>query len=166
MFSQRTRDWIYFAFFILHLPITIFVDVQALYFVDKISPLALRKIYLFAQEGDPLLENALSSPWFQSFLFLEVVFQLPVFVLGARGLWKGSRGIWPLLTIYGASSATSTIACLFTVIQTPGINPQLPKLLASYLPFFLIPAAIAIDFGTRLSRLATQTEGKIGGKTE
>lgn len=41
---------------------------------------------------DPLLQNALSPlfAWFQSFIILEIVFQLPVFFLGVRGLLRGT----------------------------------------------------------------------------
>lgn len=36
----------------------------------------------------------------------------------------------------------------------PGIKHQLPKLLASYIPFLLVPLSMGIDYGMRLTRLA------------
>jgi len=54
-----------------------------------------------------------------------------------------------LLAVYGASSATTTWACLATVLTLPGLRAQLPVLLASYVPFFLVPLAMAVDFTAR-----------------
>lgn len=76
----------------------------------------------------------------------------------------GSRSVWPLLAIYGASSATTTLACIATVLTMPGIEAQLPQLLGSYVPFLLVPAAMAGVFGTRLTRLAVVSE--VRTKTE
>ncbi|TNY18090.1 transmembrane protein 6/97 [Rhodotorula diobovata] len=156
MLSQRTRDWIYFWFLAVHIPATLLVDIQALFFAEHISPTWLRQIFVFAAKEDPLLTNATSPlfAWFQSFILLEVIFQLPVFFLGVRGLWKRDPSIYPLLALYGASSATTTFACIATVLHTPGLSSaQLTKLLASYVPFMLVPLCIAVDYGTRLTRV-------------
>jgi hypothetical protein len=100
---------------------------------------------------------AVLSP--QAFIILEVVFQLPTFFVGIKGLYKGSTSIYPLLALYAASSATTTYACLATVLTMPGISqPHLVKLLASYVPFLLIPLAMAVDFGLRLTEIAQREE--------
>jgi hypothetical protein len=75
----------------------------------------------------------------------------------------GNTSIYPLLALYGASSATTTWACLATVLTMPGLKDQLPKLLASYVPFFLVPFAMAVDYGVRLTQLSGQQSVK--GKT-
>jgi EXPERA (EXPanded EBP superfamily) len=132
------------------------------------------------------------------------VFQLPVFFIGARGLYKGfyyhllsqwdyshsfkkiltpnpsphsgSRTIYPLLALYASSTATTTLACVFQVLQTPETTPEtlaqnLPSitpdqrlmLLSSYIPFFLIPFIMAVDMGIRsykLVKIAIKKEEK------
>lgn len=73
-----------------------------------------------------------------------------------------SRSIYPLLSIYGASSATTTYACLATVLTMPGISqPHLVKLLASYVPFLLVPLMMAVDFGLRLTSSIAEKEDRI-----
>lgn len=42
--KQRTRDYIYLAFLLVHIPATLLVDIQALFFAEKVSPVALRQI--------------------------------------------------------------------------------------------------------------------------
>ncbi|GAA5930470.1 hypothetical protein JCM1841_006550 [Sporobolomyces salmonicolor] len=168
MLAPRTRDWIYFTFLALHIPITLLVDGQALFFAERVSPPWLRQPFAFAAKDDPLLQNAQAPlfAWFQAYIILEVLFQLPVFVLGVRGLWRGSSTIYPLLALYGASSATTTYACLATVLLMPGIPSQhLVKLLASYVPFLLVPLALAVDYGVRLTRIVTR-DRKGKGKAE
>ncbi|GAA5940097.1 Ema19p [Sporobolomyces koalae] len=160
MLAQRTRDWIYLAFLAIHIPATLLVDSQALFFAGRVSPQWLRNPFIFAARDDPLLQNATNPvfAWFQAFIILEVIFQLPTFFLGIRGLYRGTPTIYPLLAIYGASSATTTYACLATVLTMPGIpTAHLVKLLASYVPFLMVPLAMAVDFGIRMNTIAAST---------
>lgn len=91
------------------------------------------------------------------------MFQLPIFFLGVQGLSRRTNkaAIYPLLLLYGASSATTTWACLATILTMPGLEGKLPVLLASYVPFFLVPFAIAVDYGMRLTALASDSRVKI-----
>lgn len=42
MFTPRTRDYIYLTFLIIHIPATLLVDLQALFFAEKVAPRVLR----------------------------------------------------------------------------------------------------------------------------
>ncbi|GAA6021620.1 hypothetical protein JCM11491_001241 [Sporobolomyces phaffii] len=164
MFTQRTRDWIYLVFLAVHIPATLLVDSQALFFADRVSPPWLRAPFTFAARDDPLLQNATNPlfAWFQAYIILEVVFQLPTFFIGIRGLYRNSTTIYPLLALYGASSATTTYACLATVFAMPAIpRAHVVKLVASYVPFLVVPLAMAVDFGTRLTRIAAAAAVKV-----
>ncbi|THG95753.1 hypothetical protein EW026_g5957 [Hermanssonia centrifuga] len=138
---------------------------------------------------DPLIGGAVgyfgqpeNYVWFKSFLVLEAIFQLPVFFLGMRGLLKGnerftsilgincrakrdtgSRSIYVLILIYGASTTTTTLPCLAVVLATPLTNAetiaanlisitstQRLLLLSSYVPFFLIPLLMTADMAFRI----------------
>ena len=85
-----------------------------------------------------------------------------------------SRAIYPILLIYAASTATTTLPCLALILSTPttsvstvaqGIvsitSAQRSLLLSSYVPFFLIPLGMAVDMAFRVVRLV-----KIGAKVE
>lgn len=174
--TSRPMDLFYFVFFLFHIPSTLLVDCQGILpkqFVPK--PLQAIPPWYVGMSGDPLmggamgiLENGSDLAWFKSFMYLEALFQLPVFVIGARGLWRDSPGIYGLLVLYGASTATTTFACLATFINTPttsaatiaqsviSITPQQRvMLLASYVPFCIVPLCIAIDMAVRLQKLAS-----------
>ncbi|KAI9509071.1 transmembrane protein 6/97 [Russula earlei] len=175
--SSRPLDLLYFIFFLVHIPATLLVDCQAIW-PELIVPTPLRAVprWYVSVSGDPLIAgamgisvgNASELAWFKSFMYLEALFQLPVFVLGARGLWKDSPKIYALLVLYGASTCTTTLACIAQIINTPvtsaatvaqkavSITPQQRvMLLFSYVPFFIVPLFLAIDMALRLQKWAS-----------
>jgi len=173
--SSRPIDLFYFVFFLIHIPSTLLVDCQAIWPKYLVSEF-LQGIpsWYVSTSGDPLVGGAIGIRpnaglgWFKSFLYLEALFQLPVFFIAARGLWKDSPGIYGLLVLYGASTATTTLACLVAILDTPLTSAvtvsqriisissqQRLLLLSSYIPFFIIPLCIAIDMALRLQSLAS-----------
>ncbi|KAG1850682.1 transmembrane protein 6/97 [Suillus subluteus] len=174
--TSRPLDLVYFAFFLVHIPATLLIDLQALY-PPSLTPYFIRALpQLYVQmSNDPLIGSVLGMSgdgqpfvWFKTFLAVEALFQLPVFVLGARGLWRDSRSIYVLLLIYAASTTTTTLPCLSVLMTTPTTSAQTITdkivsvttsqrflLLSSYIPFFIIPFIMTIDMASRLSKLVT-----------
>jgi hypothetical protein len=89
------------------------------------------------------------------------------FLTGPRLLHPAdSRGIYVPILLYGASTATTTLACVALILATPtagtfaaagvvSVTPvQRAQLLASYLPFFFVPLLMAADMALRVHRLA------------
>jgi len=168
--TSRPLDLLYFVFFLIHVPNTILVDCQALYprhlVPDAIANLP--KLYV-GMSNDPLIGPAMgyfgaseNYIWFKTFLVLEAFFQFPVFVLGLRGLWNGSKSIYVLLLVYAASTTTTVLPCLAVLLNTPlasaeilaahtiAITPsQRILLLSSYVPFLLIPLVMTVDMAFR-----------------
>lgn len=128
----------------------------------------------FGTYGDPA-----HYVWFKSFLLLEACvlpsynfsvhslstsfFQLPMFFFGLRGLIRATTRIYIPLLIYAASTTTTTLPCLAVVLATPAATPELIAaglpavtdiqrimLLASYVPFFLIPLVMTVDMAYRV----------------
>jgi len=116
-------------------------------------------------------ESGFLGAWFKIFVTLELVFQLPTFFLGLRGLWKDSRSIYPLLLIYGASAATATLACIVTLLACPTSQSdaevlnfvkfsipaptagQIRMLLGVYMPYLVVPLLLTIDMAQRIGKL-------------
>ncbi|KAH9479542.1 Sigma intracellular receptor 2 [Psilocybe cubensis] len=173
--TARPLDLVYFIFFAVHLFASIVLDLQYLYppqYVPRLFRLALDSYVSMSR--DPLIGGVFNLYgdgghliWFKTFLALEAVFQVPVFILGLRALYSGSQRIYPLLVIYGASSATTTLACVAVVLQTPELTPETLKqgiacitseqrvlLLSSYIPFLLIAGVMSVDMALRVGNLA------------
>ncbi|KAI0352093.1 hypothetical protein OH77DRAFT_814945 [Trametes cingulata] len=185
--SQRRRDLVYFLFFAIHLPATFLIDLQALYPKEWVPSLIsnLPRFYV-EMSNDPLIGSAMgyfgqsqmeAYTWFRSFLLVEAFFQVPVFIIGLRGLWTGSTSIYVLLLIYAASTTTTTLPCLAVILSTP-VSPtpltassvaseaakalglslsaeQRLLLLSSYIPFFLVPLVMTIDMAFRVQSLVS-----------
>ncbi|KAF8506660.1 hypothetical protein F5888DRAFT_1644316 [Russula emetica] len=160
--TSRPMDLVYFIFFLIHIPSTLLVDCQTIW-PKQLFPKFLQDIpfWYVGMSGDPLVGGAMGIlgdgsdlAWFKSFLYLEALFQLPVFVLGANGLWRDSPGIYGLLALYGASTSTTTLACIAMIIDAPTTSAC--NLCAiSYVPFFIIPLCIGVDMAFRLHKLAS-----------
>jgi len=96
------------------------------------------------------------------------LFQVPTFVLGIRGLLKNSPKIYPLLCLYGASTATTTLPCLLHVTKAfydeALTTFQYGILVSGYIPFLLIPLCMAVDMASRLYKIASLTSsGQVNG---
>ncbi|KAF7294369.1 putative membrane protein [Mycena chlorophos] len=158
--TARPLDLVYFVFFVTHIPASLCIDFQPLY-PPALVPGFIKDFAAFylKTSNDPLIKAAfgLAEPlvWFQSFLFLELAFQFPVFFIAARGLWNDSRKIYVLILVYAASTATTVWACLATVVATPLASNELAMLLASYVPFFLIPLVMTIDMAFRVQGIVS-----------
>jgi len=157
----------------MHTFATIVVDLQAIY-PPHLVPSAMKDVvdYYLTTYNDPLIGGVMgffgsakadSFNWFQTFVMMEAFFQLPVFLLGMRGLYKDSRAIYVLLLIYAASATTTTLPCLTTILATPvtpvsSVDPnsisvtpaQRLSLLTSYVPFLVVPLLMTIDMGFRV----------------
>ncbi|KAI5123502.1 hypothetical protein M0805_006662 [Coniferiporia weirii] len=160
--SARPLDLLYFAFFLTHIPATLLLDLQALYPRALVpAPLArLPELYLHLVP-DPLIAGARDGGpawvWFRTFLVLEAVFQLPVFCIGLRALWRdtNTRTLHVLLLIYAASTSTTVLPCLTTLLAPSASGagltpPQRALLLAAYVPFLLVPLIMGGDMALRL----------------
>ncbi|KAJ6619956.1 transmembrane protein 6/97 [Mycena sp. CBHHK59/15] len=170
--TARPLDFLYFSFFLIHIPASLCMDFQPLYppalvprFLVQLSDFYIRT------SNDPFIKGAYglgADPlvWFKTFVFLELVFQLPTFFLAARGLWNGSQKIYVLMLVYAASTATTVLPCVTTILATPPPSPaalaqgiatlspdQRAMLLASYVPFFVVPLLMAVDMAFRVSGL-------------
>ncbi|KLT39754.1 hypothetical protein CC85DRAFT_288244 [Cutaneotrichosporon oleaginosum] len=189
-FAGRSCDRVYFLFLVSHIPATLMMDAQAVY-PKWLVPGALESFgkWYIGLFRDPVMTGVLtrdgSMDFMMPFFYLEVVFQLPCFVLGAMGLWRSrnalgetersvltdqapiSRGlsltqddkrVWPLLVAYGASTATTLLPVLQSLLWDTNTSPplttfELASLLSCYIPYLVVPLMMAVDLGLRLTKL-------------
>ncbi|KAK9896919.1 hypothetical protein P389DRAFT_51166 [Cystobasidium minutum MCA 4210] len=149
---KRPLDAIYFGFFLSHLVFSLALDTQALFPREYFPKLLTQSLdWFLSTTNDPLFRNG-PQPWFRAFLWLELLFQCPVFIVGMIGLKRDDKRVWLLLAAYGAHAATTTSACLATVLaDTHVTKDQRTMLLSSYVPYVVIPALLSIDMVLRLT---------------
>ncbi|WOO83455.1 Sigma intracellular receptor 2 [Vanrija pseudolonga] len=155
-FQGRTLDLIWFIFLV---PTTLFIDLQVFYpaWLLEATPFPAVLDWYVSRSRDPILLGVVSGrdewAWLRTFFWLEALFQLPSFIIGAIGLWN------TLLVAYGASTATTLAPVLNAVLTHPYSKPpltvaELGMLLSSYIPFLVFPLGMALDFGLRLVKIA------------
>ncbi|KAL7549663.1 hypothetical protein ACHAWF_012930, partial [Thalassiosira exigua] len=149
----------FLCFFASHIPITLIVDGQA-FFPRHCYPRALRDVvdWYAATFKDKLMMHP-PPLWFSSLVMIEVLFQLPCFIIavyaltrsqpnngeGRHSIVRGDGLFRSLCLIYGSSTATTLIpifACLLadadTTLGEKGI------LMGFYLPYFIFPVWLVV----------------------
>lgn len=88
---QLPLDLIYFCYLISHIGATLALDSQT-FLPTRCVPQALRDALAswVKMSNDPLLQGVHRPEfaWFKSFMACEMILQLPIFVVGAVGLYK------------------------------------------------------------------------------
>ncbi|KAJ3877396.1 transmembrane protein 6/97 [Lentinula edodes] len=182
--ASRPLDFVYLCFFLASSPLSSKqsyprfnpTDFQKFYPKAYVltSMLQMRQWWI-AISADPLFAAAARGDdhlhgelvWFGCFAWLELSFQLPVFILGVREVYGilRSRSIYVLILAYGASTATTVLPCIVHFLQEHlNMTSSRLMLLSSYVPFFLVPLLMAVDMGFRVYNIVAYIEGK--GKTE
>ncbi|CAL5220762.1 g2826 [Coccomyxa viridis] len=139
---KRPFDLLVVVFLLVHIPVTLFVDSQAVLPREWYPEPAVNLLDGYVKSlNDPLMKY--TPPWFKSLAWLETVFQLPFFVAGSYAYALGRPWIKTPAIIYGISTATTVVPCLAEVAAAAlPLNNRL-TLMAIYTPYLLIPALMA-----------------------
>ncbi|ELK01824.1 sigma intracellular receptor 2 [Pteropus alecto] len=148
---RRGLEWLLGLFFLFHIPITLLLDLQVV-LPRELYPFELRNLLKwYAKEfKDPLLQDP--PTWFKSFMYCELVFQLPFFPVATYAFFKGGcKWIRTPAIIYSVHVMSLVIPILSTFLfedfsEANGFKGQGPKtfherltLISFYAPYFLIP---------------------------
>lgn len=163
-FTGATR-MAFLIFFCSHIPITIFIDSQAL-FPEWLFPTFLKDLIDFYAGfvQDPLMGRpSFGGLWFQSLVACELQIQLFFFFVAIRQLLLGGSSSWPdwfrsACLVYGSHTCTSMVPILTVLLTNPESNvTQKCMALAVYLPYLLFPAwllVLALASDVKKSRTA------------
>ncbi|XP_029923093.1 sigma intracellular receptor 2 [Myripristis murdjan] len=175
MMAIRVLEIIFFFYFASHIPITLFIDLQAL-LPGHVYPQSLRDLLKWYAEEfrDPMV---LDPPvWFQSFIFCEALFQTPFFPVAAYAFLKGGcKWIRTPAIVYSAHVATTLVPILAHILfyqfpMTPHPGPQSMKqrwtLVSIYAPYLLVPLLLlftmllSTTYNPKTANTSTKTKKK------
>ncbi|KAK9478417.1 transmembrane protein 97 [Lipomyces japonicus] len=149
---QRPLDFFYFIYFVLHTFVSVLIDSAGV--IPAESRPWFQQVVLkiqIEQNKDPLLRDVPS--WLWVFLVVELLFQVPVFIVGAWSLKKNAKKIYPLLLVYGVNASITTLACLAELAWHADLTEdERSNLLLIYLPTFLIPLVMGVDMFFRIGK--------------
>ncbi|XP_045629313.1 sigma intracellular receptor 2 [Ursus americanus] len=153
---RRGLEWLLGLYFLSHIPITLLLDLQAV-LPRELYPVELTDLrqWYTREFKDPLLQDP--PTWFKSFLFCELVFQLPFFPIATYAFLRGGRRwIRTPAIIYSVHTMTTLIPILSMFLfddfsKASGFKGQGPKtlrerlaLISVYAPYLLIPLMLLL----------------------
>ncbi|XP_066119358.1 sigma intracellular receptor 2 [Saccopteryx bilineata] len=154
--ARRGLEWLLGLYFFSHIPITLLLDLQTV-LPRELYPIELRNLmkWYTKEFKDPLLQEP--PVWFKSFLFCELVFQLPFFPIATYAFFRGGcKWIRTPAIVYAVHTMTTLIPILGTLLfedfsKASGFKGQGPKtfherltLMSVYAPYFLIPLMLLL----------------------
>ncbi|KAJ1656410.1 Transmembrane protein 97 [Dispira simplex] len=151
--ASRPLDLVFFIYFVVHIPTTVFIDSQII-LPSWLYPQLFVNLFDFWHRvsGDPLVavyQFGLdpNMVWLYTFVVLELVLQLPFFFYAARELYRDSPCVRLPLGLYGAHVATTTLPILTSAwFGYPGLLlNQRYLILAVYSSYFLIPLLMVLN---------------------
>lgn len=150
-------DGAYVCYFVLHIVITVLIDAAIALPEQYQLPLQKQLLAYHVRTNSDLL--IVDSPvWLRSFVWLEILLQLPFFFWAAADLLRGRKRVWPAIVAYGVEASTTTYACLAEVVFMDA-SPEIKRnLLGLYVPTLALPLVMAIDFGRRIASELTQKQ--------
>ncbi|KAG0037021.1 hypothetical protein BGZ82_003269 [Podila clonocystis] len=148
--TARPKDLAMFVYFLVHIPATVLMDVVPLYpsFIQ-----AMIKPLMDLQENlrDPLMADR-ELIWFNTFVLMEGLVQLPIFIYAAWALYNNKRSVALLICVYAAHVITTVIPCLTTLALGKSTDfpfevsgNQRTILLSLYSPWFFFPVWMLVE---------------------
>ncbi|KAG6988979.1 hypothetical protein G7Y79_00066g094970 [Physcia stellaris] len=152
----RKRDLFYFAFFTVHLPVILLVDLGLLYppaFTPSLIT-TIRDFYIESYHD----QNFIDPPgWFKGFIWMEAYYHIPLSIWAIRGLLQDDALIPLHLLIYATQTAVSTCACIADALTWDISTTQKISLGQLYVPYLLLSLFMGIDmFGRLQGRLVKE----------
>ncbi|XP_034384696.1 sigma intracellular receptor 2 [Cyclopterus lumpus] len=173
--SIRWLEIVFFFYFASHIPITLFIDLQAL-LPGHVYPQPLKDLLQWYAEGfrDPMV---LDPPgWFKSFVVCEALLQMPFFPVAAYAFLKGGcTWIRTPAIVYSTHVATTLVPILAHILfyqfpMKPHPGPQTAQerwlLVSIYLPYLLVPVLLLLTMLLSSTYNPTSTSGHKSAKSK
>jgi len=135
----------FLGFFASHIPITLIVDGQAVFPPSLVPQFAKDVLRWYSTTfNDRLMTPPYDNIFFTSFIWCELLFQLPFFVIATNVLCgkkvDGTGWFRSLCLIYGAHTCTTLIPILVSIAnQSENTTKEKIILVAFYLPYLIFP---------------------------
>ncbi|KAJ5081331.1 hypothetical protein NUU61_009595 [Penicillium alfredii] len=148
---SRKRDLAYLAFFMTHLPIVYLIDTAPLQpaIVRTDFSQQLRDFYV-ATYHDKFFSEPIPV-WFNVFIWLEVLYHVPLSLWAIRGLLRDHPMVPVHLLVFGVEALITSLTCLVVVWSWPDRSvAQKQQLTTLYGPYVALGALMALDMTCRL----------------
>ncbi|XP_071848942.1 sigma intracellular receptor 2-like [Apostichopus japonicus] len=148
----RVLEWTFFLYFLTHIPVTVFINSQALLPVWIYPQMAQDVVNWYSRTfKDAMVRDG--DAWYRSSIVVELLFQLPFFFVASYAFCKGGQRWIRIPAIVYSSHVITTVYYMLAewyfgeFIQDrdfPGPESFNERVIVSmfYLPYFIIPLMI------------------------
>ncbi|XP_072044098.1 sigma intracellular receptor 2-like [Amphiura filiformis] len=151
----RVLEWVFCIYFATHIPITLFLDGQQVFPEWMIPKIFIDINHQYQRDfKDAVIANA--PEWLMPFFWDEVLLQFPFFFVGTYAFYKGSCSWVRVPCLVYAVHVATTLQPIMAYILLHDFSDESPeypgpatleerlKLLAVYMPYFIIPVMMII----------------------
>jgi len=109
--SRRPLDLLFVVYFIIHLPITLGIDLQILTGPSYHPSFLVDMLRNWGRDYDDVL--SVTRPMFyQAFVAFELIFHVPFFIVASWAFIVGAEWIRPWCLVYGVQVATTLLSIM------------------------------------------------------
>lgn len=167
-------DTIVIGYLASHIPITLFVDCQAL-FPRTFYPSPVKNMLAWYVDWskDPLMnvDSGNTPVWFRSIIAAEFLLQVPYFCIALyawlkRKEYVAGLSIRTATIAYGAHTATTLLPILATFMTDPSCSSTKWMLTLIYIPYLIMPLSMLWRCADRTFLFPTGTATKSSGNSK
>ncbi|EXJ81071.1 hypothetical protein A1O3_07359 [Capronia epimyces CBS 606.96] len=150
--TARKLDIVYLAFFVIHIPVMLLVDLAPLQpaFLRPQISYTLRQFY-----RDHYRDRYFEAPpaWFTAYMYLEASYHLPLSLWMVWNIPKDHILVPLHLLVFAVETALTTLTCVVDVRAWEGYTaPQRNDLYALYVPYLVVACFMGSDAFLRVKR--------------
>ncbi|EGP85094.1 unnamed protein product [Zymoseptoria tritici ST99CH_1A5] len=148
---SRKRDLAYLAFFIIHIPTILCVDIVPFY-PDAYTPAFLNDLrsWYIATYNDRLFTHP--PAWFDLYLLIEMLYHLPLSIWAIPALLRDDPLVPLHLLVFALEAAITTATCLAEMLSWEDFREEQKVALGwLYGPYLLLAVFMSGDMFLRLS---------------
>ncbi|KAH8804903.1 integral membrane protein-like protein [Xylogone sp. PMI_703] len=152
---SRKRDLAYLIYFVIHLPIMFLVDLQGLY-PPSIVPKFMTNITDFHKNTYKDQFFVSPPPFFKLFMWLELLYHVPMCLWSYSGLVNDSPKTPILLLIYAVQTFVTTATCIADYVTWDLTFDEKMNLTTLYGPYLALSLFMGVDMYFRLVSLVSK----------
>ncbi|CAG8979442.1 hypothetical protein HYALB_00011955 [Hymenoscyphus albidus] len=142
---SRKRDLAYMVHFTIGIPIALVMDLQAIYPPHLVPDIltSLKDFYVNTYHDQYYVNT---PPFFKLFLWIELLYQVPVMIWGLGGLYRNSPKIPLALLPFAIKVFLTTLTCMFEYSYWPLTLNQKISLTTLYGPYLALCSYLPMNY--------------------
>ncbi|KAF2002259.1 hypothetical protein P154DRAFT_431212 [Amniculicola lignicola CBS 123094] len=159
---QRKKDFVYFVFFVVHVPVMLGFDLTSYYPAAIQQPwMSEIRNWYYTTYGDRYFGPSPPS-WFPVYTLLELLYHLPFTLWAIPALLRNDPRIPLALLVFGLETSLTTLTCLAEMLSWEELSAEqrgVGGLGGMYGAYLAVGVFMMIDCYARLDQILAKSKG-------